>query len=147
MGNISSNGGSHRRRHGSSRRSGHHPPPPPVTPQPEITTHQPFVYPGASPYPNPPMHYPQYHYPGYYPPMHHHPHPHIDPSRYYPNPCGPVMNQPAPFVEHQKAVTIRNDVNIKKETLSVSPDEQNPGFFLVSFTFDATVSGRILEQE
>lgn len=53
------------------------------------------------------------------------------------------MNQPAPFVEHQKAVTIRNDVNIKKETLAVSPDEENPGFFLLSFTFDATVSGSI----
>jgi E3 ubiquitin-protein ligase MGRN1 len=63
-------------------------------------------------------------------------------SRYYP--CGPVMNQPAPFVEHQKAVTIRNDINIKKETLAISPDEQNPGFFLVSFTFDATVSGRLV---
>ncbi|KAJ1443834.1 putative E3 ubiquitin-protein ligase [Sesbania bispinosa] len=61
--------------------------------------------------------------------------------RFYP--CGPVMPQPAPFVEHQKAVTIRNDVNIKKETLMIEPDEANPGFFLVSFTFDATVSGSI----
>ena len=75
------------------------------------------------------------------PPPHH---PHMDPnwvSRYYP--CGPMVNQPAPFVEHQKAVTIRNDVNIKKDTLAISPDEENPGFFLISFTFDATVSGSI----
>jgi hypothetical protein len=45
-------------------------------------------------------------------------------------------------VEHQKAVTIRNDVNLKKESLRVEPDEQNPGSFLLSFTFDATVAGR-----
>ncbi|KAI5425909.1 probable E3 ubiquitin-protein ligase LOG2 [Lathyrus oleraceus] len=157
MGNISSNG-SNRRRHGVASRRTHPPPQPPVTPQPEIAAHQ-FVYPSAAPYPNPnpPMHYPQYHYPGYYPPPvpmphphqhpHHqhphqpqHPHPHMDP-RYYP--CGPVMNQPAPFVEHQKAVTIRNDVNIKKDSLAISPDEENAGFFLVSFTFDATISGSI----
>jgi E3 ubiquitin-protein ligase MGRN1 len=49
---------------------------------------------------------------------------------------------PAPYVEHQKAVTIKNDVNIKKETLRIEPDEENPGQFLVTFTFDATVSGR-----
>lgn len=48
----------------------------------------------------------------------------------------------APYVEHQKAVTIRNDVNLKKETLKVVPDEENPGKFLVTFTFDATVAGR-----
>lgn len=48
----------------------------------------------------------------------------------------------APYVEHQKAVTIRNDVNLKKETLKVVPDEENPGRFLVTFTFDATVAGR-----
>ncbi|AES81841.1 putative aminoacyltransferase, E1 ubiquitin-activating enzyme [Medicago truncatula] len=152
MGNISSTGAHNRRRHATASRRTHPPPPPPVTPQPEIAPHQ-FVYPGAAPYPNPPMHYPQYHYPGYYPPPipmphhhhpHPHPHPHMDPawvSRYYP--CGPVVNQPAPFVEHQKAVTIRNDVNIKKETIVISPDEENPGFFLVSFTFDAAVSGSI----
>jgi E3 ubiquitin-protein ligase MGRN1 len=50
---------------------------------------------------------------------------------------------PAPYVEHQKAVTIKNDVNIKKETLRIEPDEENPGQFLVTFTFDATVSGSI----
>lgn len=51
--------------------------------------------------------------------------------------------QPAPYVEHQKAVTIRNDVNLKKETLRVEPDGDNPGKFLVAFTFDATVAGSI----
>lgn len=48
-----------------------------------------------------------------------------------------------PFVEHQKAVTIRNDVNLKKETLKLESDPNSPGRFLVSFTFDATISGRI----
>lgn len=54
-------------------------------------------------------------------------------------PSGPAT----PYVEHQKAVTIRNDVNLKKESLRIEPDDQNPGKFLVSFTFDATVSGSI----
>ncbi|TKY62155.1 E3 ubiquitin-protein ligase LOG2 [Spatholobus suberectus] len=156
MGNISSSGGDQRRRHSGGSRRSHPPPPPPVTPQPEITAN-PFVYPGAAPYPNSPMHYTQYHYPGYYPPValpdqhqhhhphpHPHPHPHMDPAwipgRYH---CGPMMLNPAPFVEHQKAVTIRNDVNIRKETLRLEPDEENPGHFLVSFSFDATLSGSI----
>lgn len=54
------------------------------------------------------------------------------------NPSGP-----SPAVEHQKAVTIRNDVNVKKESLRLEKDEDNPGKFLVSFTFDATVAGSI----
>ncbi|KAG8088225.1 hypothetical protein GUJ93_ZPchr0010g10953 [Zizania palustris] len=47
----------------------------------------------------------------------------------------------APYVEHQKAVTIRNDVNLKKETLRIERDDECPGRFLVAFTFDATVAG------
>ncbi|KAH7553588.1 hypothetical protein JRO89_XS12G0030600 [Xanthoceras sorbifolium] len=52
-----------------------------------------------------------------------------------------MVAPPAPYVEHQKAVTIRNDVNLKKESLRLEADEENPGSFLVSFTFDATVAG------
>lgn len=48
----------------------------------------------------------------------------------------------APFVEHQKTVTIKNDVNIKKDSLRVELDEENPGSFLVAFTFDASAPGR-----
>lgn len=59
----------------------------------------------------------------------------------YPAPCG-APPLPSAYVEHQKAVTIRNDVNIRKETLKVEPDEQNPDCFLVAFSFDATVAGR-----
>ncbi|CAN4121556.1 unnamed protein product [Withania somnifera] len=51
------------------------------------------------------------------------------------------MPPPAPYVEHQKAVTIRNDVNLKKESLRIELDEANPGKYLVAFTFDATVPG------
>lgn len=53
-----------------------------------------------------------------------------------------VQPAPPPYVEHQKAVTIRNDVNLKKETLRIEPDEENPGKYLVAFTYDATVAGR-----
>eukprot|EP00256_Glycine_max_P060500 XP_014629361.1 probable E3 ubiquitin-protein ligase LOG2 [Glycine max] len=152
MGNISSGGNPRRRHSGASRRS-HPPPPPPVTPQPEIAAN-PFVYHGAAaPYPNPPLHYPQYHYPGYYPPVppmpyhphqHQHHHRHMDPAWIQGHfPSGPMMPNPAPFVEHQKAVTIKNDVNIRKETLKLEPDVENSGHFLVSFSFDATVSGSI----
>ena len=161
MGNIGSNSVNNRnRRHGSARRS-HPPPPPPVTPQPEIIANR-FVYSAPTPYPsqypnpNPP---PYYQYAGYYPPPppttpvpmpaaydHHHrmgPHLHMDPAwmdgRY---PCGPVIPPPPLYVEHQKTLTVRNDVNIKKETLGIQPDEENPGRFLVAFTFDATIPGR-----
>ncbi|RVW30122.1 putative E3 ubiquitin-protein ligase LUL1 [Vitis vinifera] len=160
MGNIGSSSVNGRRRHGSRR--SHPPPPPPQPPQPEITPNQ-YVfaapYPTQYPNPNPPQYY---QYPGFYPPPpaampvplpapydHHHrggPPPHMDPAhanfvagRY---PCGPVVPPHAPYVEHQKAVTIRNDVNLKKETLRLEPDEEHPGRFLVAFTFDATVPGR-----
>ncbi|XP_019084399.1 PREDICTED: probable E3 ubiquitin-protein ligase LUL1 [Camelina sativa] len=53
----------------------------------------------------------------------------------------PMM--PPPYVEYQKAVTVRNEVNLKKETLSLEPDPENPIRLLVSFTFDASMPGRI----
>ncbi|KAI3450549.1 hypothetical protein Pfo_007214 [Paulownia fortunei] len=57
-------------------------------------------------------------------------------------PHGSVSLPAIPFVELQKAVVIRNDVNIKKESLCVEPDEDNPGKFLVSFVLDASAAGR-----
>ncbi|KAH6755900.1 RING/U-box superfamily protein [Perilla frutescens var. hirtella] len=157
MGNISSSG-VHGRRRNSSRRT-HPPPPPPQAPQPEITANR-YVFAAATPYP--PSQYPNpnappyYQYPGYYPPPpaampmplpapydHHHPAAHANwvNGRY---PYGPMMPPvPPPYVEHQKAVTIRNDVNLKKETLRIEPDEENPGKYLVAFTYDATVAGSI----
>jgi hypothetical protein len=61
-------------------------------------------------------------------------------------PAGPVL-QLAPVsipdvAMPQNANTIQNDVNLKKETLRLEKDEENPGFHLVAFSFDATVSGR-----
>ncbi|XP_057779115.1 probable E3 ubiquitin-protein ligase LOG2 [Salvia miltiorrhiza] len=53
------------------------------------------------------------------------------------------MLPPTPVVEHQKAITIRNDVNVKKETLRLEPDEDGSGKFLVAFCFDATVAGSL----
>ncbi|GAV64688.1 zf-C3HC4_3 domain-containing protein [Cephalotus follicularis] len=163
MGNNGSTGANGRRRHGSSSRHNHPPTPPPAPPQPEISTNRyvfaaatpyPTQYPNSNPNPNPP---PYYQYPGYYPPpplamqvplpapYDHHHRGHVDPNwvgggRY---PCVSVMGPVAPYVEHQKAVTIKNDVNLKKESLRLEADEENPGMLLVSFTFDATVAGSI----
>lgn len=147
-------GGSHsRRRHGNHNNSSQGPSPqaPPPPPPAEINANR-LVFAAATPYPpsypnpSPPQYYPPY--PGYYQP----PAPHIPlhaPFDHHhrgahaaPYPCGPVQVQATPFVEHQKAVTIRNDVNLKKETLRVEPDEEIPGKYLVAFTFDATVAGR-----
>lgn len=117
-------------------------------------TPYPSQYPNPNPNPNPDaLPHPYYQYPSYYPPPvmpapydHHHRPTRVDPNHGNwvggPYPCGPMGPTGAPYVEHQKAVTIRNDVNLKKETLKVVPDEENPGKFLVTFTFDATVAGR-----
>ncbi|CAH1452144.1 unnamed protein product [Lactuca virosa] len=159
MGNVGSNSSNGRRRHGggsSSRRGNHHTHHHQQPPQPEIANR--YVYAAATPYtsqyPNPPPPYYQYPTGPYYPPPplpasplppphHQHQRMPMDPAatawvggRY---PCTPVMHLPTPYVDHQKAVTIRNDVNLKKETLKIEADEENPGKFLVSFTFDATV--------
>ncbi|KAL5210146.1 hypothetical protein ABZP36_005769 [Zizania latifolia] len=77
--------------------------------------------------------------PGEFPPSGHSHHYPPGWSGRYPYGLQPPM--PTPYVEHQKAVTIRNDINLKKETLRIEPDEECPGRFLVAFTFDATVAG------
>nr|XP_023923875.1 probable E3 ubiquitin-protein ligase LUL2 [Quercus suber] len=153
MGNNGSSSASRRRHHRSHQGQ--------PSPQPEITANR-YVFAAATPYPNPNPPHPQYYqYPGYYP----QPPPMVGPypppyhvgGGVYPAPgnwvngphqhhygAGPVPHHPVtPFVEHQKAVTIRNDVNIKKESLRLEPDEENPGQFLVAFTFDATAPGSI----
>ncbi|KAK6942819.1 hypothetical protein RJ641_028196 [Dillenia turbinata] len=162
MGNIGSSrtnpnhsGAGHHSRRNSRR---HPPPPPPQPPQPEISANR-YVFAAATPYPsqypnpnpnaNPNPNHPHYYpYHNYYPPgppsapldHHHHHQPNWVNGRY---PCPMMQPPPAPYVEHQKAVTIRNDVNLKKETLRIEPDEENPGKFVVAFTFDATVAGSI----
>lgn len=155
MGNVgSSNSSSNRRRNNHHHRRSN-PPPPPSQPrqQPEQLNANRYVFAAATPYPTnqQPQQPPSYNnYPtgAYYPP----PPPVGGPQgeggqwvggRYPLPPCGPVMQTPTPYVDHQKAVTIRNDVNLKKETLKVEPDESNPGKVLVVFTYDATVAGSI----
>ncbi|KAK7261368.1 hypothetical protein RIF29_27677 [Crotalaria pallida] len=114
MGNIISSSG--RRRHRRRRHQQHHPPLPPP--------------PNEAVYVAPP-------------PPHHQPQPQEEESDVVIIPCGPGSSAVGPCVEHEKAVTIRNDVNIKKETLRMEPDHHNPGDFLVAFTFDATSPGCI----
>lgn len=139
--------------------------PAPIPQQPPEIPGNRYVFATATPYPpqypNAPPPLPYYQYASYYPPPpallpapydHHHRNGGGRGGSHYPPNWGggggggryPYVAppQPAPYVEHQKAVTIRNDVNLKKETMRVEPDEANPGRFLVAFTFDATVAGR-----
>ncbi|TKY48516.1 E3 ubiquitin-protein ligase LUL2 [Spatholobus suberectus] len=67
----------------------------------------------------------------------HYPNTLLPPYRHYP------QSFPPPSLHHEKAVTIRNDVNIKKDTLRIEPDHRHPHHFLVTFTFDATAPGCI----
>eukprot|EP00252_Welwitschia_mirabilis_P026072 TRINITY_DN8367_c0_g1_i1.p1 TRINITY_DN8367_c0_g1~~TRINITY_DN8367_c0_g1_i1.p1 ORF type:complete len:374 (+),score=72.33 TRINITY_DN8367_c0_g1_i1:247-1368(+) len=50
---------------------------------------------------------------------------------------------PPPYVEHQKTTTIRNDVNLRKETLHLERDEKHPDRVLVAFSLDSMVAGSI----
>ncbi|KAL9828152.1 putative E3 ubiquitin-protein ligase LOG2 [Arabidopsis thaliana] len=155
MGNISSSGGEGRRRRRRNHTAAPPPPPPPPSsslPPPPLPTEiqaNPIVFAAVTPYPNPNPN-PVYQYPASYyhhpppgamplPPYDHHlqhhpPHPYHNHSwapvamARYPY-AGHMMAQPTPYVEHQKAVTIRNDVNLKKESLRLEPDPDNPGRF------------------
>ncbi|CAN1129475.1 Probable E3 ubiquitin-protein ligase LUL4 [Linum perenne] len=51
-------------------------------------------------------------------------------------------HQPVPYVEHQNAKKVRNEVNVHKDTLRLELDESNPDHHLLSFVFDALVDGR-----
>lgn len=52
------------------------------------------------------------------------------------------LNLSRPVTE-QKVIPIRNEVNVNKSTVHLEKDKENPGFYLVAFTFDAIVSGSI----
>ncbi|XP_072960671.1 probable E3 ubiquitin-protein ligase LUL2 [Typha angustifolia] len=58
-------------------------------------------------------------------------------------PPPPPTATPLPYVEHEKAKTVKNDVNLHKGTIRLVPDEQNPDQHLVAFTFDALVDGSV----
>ncbi|XXG44628.1 hypothetical protein AAC387_Pa01g4378 [Persea americana] len=169
MGNIGSSGSSGRRRRGSRQNRAPSPSPPPLPsplplpPPPEFAGNH-YVFAAAAPYPpqyentSPQQYYP---YLGYYhgppPPVpllvpfdhHHHrrrghygdtAHVNWVGGRYQ---CPVAPPAPVPYIEHQKAVIIRNDVNLKKKSLKVEPDARNPGQSLVTFAFDAAVDGSI----
>ncbi|KAI4340410.1 hypothetical protein MLD38_025249 [Melastoma candidum] len=124
MGNAASAGSGRRRRRGQPSAPQPQPLSPPMPPpQPEIPGNR-YVFAAATPYPGP---YGQ-------------PHGNWVGGQY---PCGAVPVSVTPYVEHQKAVTIRNDVNINKESFRIELDDTDPGKFLVSFTFDATAPGSI----
>ncbi|XP_057961216.1 probable E3 ubiquitin-protein ligase LUL3 [Malania oleifera] len=56
----------------------------------------------------------------------------------------PVMEHPTPpYVDHQSAKKIKNEVNVQKGTIRVDVDEKNSDSYLVSFTFDALVDGSV----
>ncbi|CAI5991179.1 unnamed protein product [Closterium sp. NIES-64] len=84
-------------------------------------------------YPHPPPAAPWYGgYPGHAPPP-------------YQVPVPPMMPAPPPPVvaEPQQAVTIRNEVNVKRSSLRLLRDPADPSKHLVAFTFDATTSGSV----
>lgn len=165
MGNSGSSSNHNRRRNSSPIPNPGPSPNPSQNPnpnqQPEIPTNR-YVFAAATPYPNPNSP-PFYQYSGFYPPPpppigtlpapldHHHRNgvhqpswtnaePNVNGGRYQ---CAGSHKQPTAYVEHQKAVTIKNDVNLKKETMKVVPDELDLGKFLVAFSFDAMVAGSI----
>lgn len=59
----------------------------------------------------------------------------------YPIPPSPV---PLPYVEHQSAKVVKNDVNVHKDTIKLEVDENYPDHYLVSFVFDAHYDGRFV---
>ncbi|XP_021750318.1 probable E3 ubiquitin-protein ligase LUL3 [Chenopodium quinoa] len=55
----------------------------------------------------------------------------------------PPSQVPPPYVEHQSAKVVKNDVNVHKDTIKLQVDENYPDHFLVSFVFDAHYDGSI----
>ncbi|GAV60923.1 zf-C3HC4_3 domain-containing protein, partial [Cephalotus follicularis] len=157
---------SNRRRHNYQ-----HPPPPPPPPPPYYypTTE----HPSLPPPPPPPQNYPSYPYPTHPPPHsyyntafttsfsysnpmmgrynYHYNYPsYANQPNGWPAVRAPVGStppqtqpQPPPYVEHQNAKKVRNDVNVHKDTLRLEVDELNPDHRLVSFVFDALYDGSI----
>uniref|UniRef100_A0A5B7C3Q5 RING-type E3 ubiquitin transferase n=1 Tax=Davidia involucrata TaxID=16924 RepID=A0A5B7C3Q5_DAVIN len=143
------------------------PPPPPPTPPPPsyaFAANAPYPipqHPPQNPYPSlplpspPPLPYSHhsnaYNYSNYTRPMtgqsNFHPF-YSNQSNGWPGfhpPAVPSQPQPppTPYVDHQSAKKIKNDVNVRKDTIRVELDEKNPNCHLVSFSFDAMVDGSI----
>ncbi|KAL5701721.1 RING-type E3 ubiquitin transferase [Ranunculus cassubicifolius] len=116
-----------------------YPPPPPSQPHPSYYQYS-GGYNSNCGYGNPPMMNLRSNYPpGYYgnqnngwPGMRMPPPPQVRP---------PFMA--APYVDHQEAKKIRNDVNVHKDTIKIEVDVENPDCFLISMTLDALIDGSI----
>ncbi|XP_010907358.3 probable E3 ubiquitin-protein ligase LUL4 [Elaeis guineensis] len=52
-----------------------------------------------------------------------------------------ASGQAASHAEHQTATTVKNYVNLHKNSIRLEPDKLNPNHHLVSFTFDSLVDG------
>ncbi|KAF3632795.1 putative receptor-like serine/threonine-protein kinase ALE2-like [Capsicum annuum] len=105
------------------------PPPPPHNYPPPSTSYYHFSFSHTRPvlYQN--------HYPPYY-------HPQTNNGWLGLRPPPPPPLPEVPYVDHQNAKKIQNDVNVHKDTIKVQVDELNKDSHLVSFTFDALVDGR-----
>ncbi|PIA24992.1 hypothetical protein AQUCO_13500010v1 [Aquilegia coerulea] len=148
-----------------------HPPPPPP-PNYVFAANAPYSHPSQNPYPHPPPPppLPLQQHPSYYQYSNGYNHnnnncgyvgPAMNRSNYHPSyyanqyngwpgirpppmilPLNPPI-VPPPYVDHQKAKKIRNDVNVHKDTIKIEVDEDNPECYLVSLTLDALIDGSI----
>ncbi|GJP84435.1 hypothetical protein CLOP_g14492 [Closterium sp. NIES-67] len=147
----------HQRRSQPARPPQYYPPVPytvPAGPVPQPPyAHAPYPYgyayhpqPAGGVAPSPWSQNPQYPHPA--------PHPHAAPwYNGYPGHAPPPYQVPVPpmmamapppvVAEPQQAVTIRNEVNVKRSSLRLQRDPSDPTKHLVAFTFDATVSGSL----
>ena len=50
------------------------------------------------------------------------------------------QRQPLPQAQLQRTVTIRNDVNLKKNSLKMVADDVHPHLWHLEFSFDVTLS-------
>ncbi|KAK9182514.1 hypothetical protein WN944_025659 [Citrus x changshan-huyou] len=132
-------------------------PPPPPAPHPYHPAHAPYPVPPPQPPPQAPVNPYYYHSHGYnscgypnpmmgrfsyqfqYQPPYYANQAHGWPTAARQSQVGP----PPPYVDHQSAKKVRNDVNVHKHTLKIEVDEENPDHVLVSFVFDALFDGSI----
>ncbi|GMH08396.1 hypothetical protein Nepgr_010236 [Nepenthes gracilis] len=114
-------------------------PPPPLPPQN-------YVFAANAPYPTTQYSFPppNYYYRGFYNPSNYSdPLMGVNQSNGWPQIAPSAVSQPPPYVEHQAAKKVKNDVNVRKETIRLVIDEGNPDHYLVSFVFDALFDGSI----
>ncbi|KAG5522117.1 hypothetical protein RHGRI_034346 [Rhododendron griersonianum] len=143
----------HTRRHHQSHRPPPLPQPPtprPLPPSYAFAANAPYPAPPQNPNPMMPAPFPYPQNPNFN--AHNYPAPMAGQYNYYlnygnqvfyPLPQPPPPPPPPLYVDHQSAKKVRNYVNVHKDSIRVEADEENPGYHLVSFTFDAIVDGSI----